>query len=217
MSTYDRSTGPAGSRRRGAGLALAGSFLIGAALVGATTVGTDPAAASDAGIAGGDCPYSNLWMEVVRSDRELHVYDGDQRLDTHPVAVGQPDHETPRGEYELTMVTWNPDWIPPDSEWAADAEPKEPGEEGNPMGRAKILWNPPYYTVHGTEEEHSLGEAASHGSIRVSNPVVRELGELVMKCGGASRGAAWYRETWESPTDMREVPIPDPIPFIVRE
>jgi murein L,D-transpeptidase YcbB/YkuD len=166
---------------------------------------------------GPDCPYDDLWMEVVVPERELRVYDGDERVATHPVAVGQPGHETPRGEYELSLVTWNPDWIPPDSEWAEGRERKDPGEPGNPMGRAKILWNAPYYTVHGTEAEQSLGEAASHGSVRVSNPVVKELGELVMECGGAARDESWYREVRASPTDMREVPLPEPIPFTVRD
>lgn len=164
-----------------------------------------------------DCPYADLRMEVVVSDRTLDVYDGDRAVASHPVAVGQPGHETPRGSYEMTVVTWNPDWIPPDSDWAEGRERKAPGEAGNPMGRAKILWSAPYYTVHGTEAEHSLGEAASHGSIRVSNPVVMALAELVMECGGAARPGAWYRDVKASPSDMREVPIPDPIPFAVRD
>lgn len=179
---------------------------------GAATTG--PAGTPHAA-AGPECPYDVLSMEVVRSERRLYVYDGDEEVRSHPVAVGQPGHETPTGEYALTLVTWNPDWIPPDSEWAADREPKAPGEEGNPMGRVKILWHAPYYTVHGTEAEHSLGEAASHGSIRVSNPVVMELAEVVMECGGASRSAAWYQEVRASPMDMREVEIPDPVPFVV--
>lgn len=182
------------------------------ALVAAACV---PPSALAHGPAGPACPYDDLRMEVVVSERMLYVHDGDEVIRTHQVAVGQPGHETPPGDYELTLVTWNPDWIPPDSDWAADREPKDPGEEGNPMGRAKILWNPPYYTVHGTEAEHSLGEAASHGSIRVSNPVVKELAELVMECGGASRSQQWYDEVRASPADMREVAIPEPIPFLV--
>lgn len=220
MHTYDESRRNRGARaHRGIGRwgsAVAGA-LVGGLLLGAVAAGTDePATAATAG-AGADCPYSALWLEVVLSDRRLHVFDGDDRIDTHPVAVGQPGHETPTGEFEFTMVTWNPDWIPPDSEWAEDAEPKDPGEEGNPMGRAKILWNPPYYTVHGTNDEPSLGQAESHGSIRVSNPTVRELGELVMECGGAPRSTAWYQDTWDSPTDKREVGLSDPIPLVVRD
>jgi hypothetical protein len=167
--------------------------------------------------AAAQCPYDNLWMEVVVSDRELRVFDGGALVETHPVAVGQPGHETPRGDYEFTLVTWNPDWIPPDSEWAEGREPKDPGEDGNPMGRAKILWNPPYYTVHGTEAEESLGRAASHGSVRASNPVVMALSELVMECGAAPRDPAWYADVRASPRDMREVTIPEPIPFTVRD
>jgi hypothetical protein len=63
----------------------------------------------------------------------------------------------------------------------------DPGVAGIDNLRMEVVWHPPYYTVHGTEAEQSLGEAASHGSIRAS------------------------------PTDMREVEIPDPIPFTVSE
>jgi lipoprotein-anchoring transpeptidase ErfK/SrfK len=164
-----------------------------------------------------DCPYDDLRFEVVVGERRLYLFDGDREVESHPVSVGKPGHETPRGEFEITLVTWNPDWIPPDSEWAEGRDPKEPGEEGNPMGRAKILWKAPYYTIHGTEAEHSLGEAQSHGSVRVSNPVVKELAELVMECGGAARSDAWYEEVRASPTDMREVEIHEPIPLEVRD
>jgi lipoprotein-anchoring transpeptidase ErfK/SrfK len=195
---------------------------MGAMLVGAGPVTGDTKPAVTASVAAvpapnaSTCPYVDLRFEVVVEERRLYLFDGGREVASHPVSVGKPGHETPRGEYEITLVTWNPDWIPPDSEWAEGREPKDPGEESNPMGRAKILWNAPYYTIHGTEAEHSLGEAQSHGSVRVSNPVVKELAELVMECGGAPRGEAWYEEVRASPTDMREVEIPDPIPLAVR-
>lgn len=155
-------------------------------------------------------------IEVSRSERRLYVYVDGERVATHPVAVGQPGHETPRGEWGIHQIDWNPDWTPPDSDWAAGREPKEPGEPGNPMGRARLMFNPPY-TIHGTEALESLGQPASHGSIRVANDVAIELGKMIMAFGGADRDAEWVDQVLQDPTTMRSVSIPRPVPIRVRD
>jgi lipoprotein-anchoring transpeptidase ErfK/SrfK len=157
-----------------------------------------------------------LRIEVVLSTREAHVYVDGERVATHDVAVGQEGHETPTGEWSIHRVDWNPDWTPPDSEWAEDSDHKEPGDPDNPMGRARLVFEPPY-SIHGTEALESLGTAASHGSIRVANDVVIELGAMVMEYGGADRDRAWLEGVLDDPTTMREVPIPDPVPIVIRD
>jgi len=157
-----------------------------------------------------------LRIEVVLSTREAHVYVDGDRVATHDVAVGQEGHETPTGEWSIHQVDWNPDWTPPDSEWADDSDHKEPGDPDNPMGRARLIFKPPY-SIHGTEALESLGTAASHGSIRVANDVVKELGAMVMEYGGADRDRAWLERVLDDPTTMREVPIPNPVPIVIRD
>jgi len=157
-----------------------------------------------------------LRLEISLSARELYIYIDDERVRTLPVSVGQPDHETITGSYGIHKVDWNPDWTPPDSDWAADAEYKEPGEEGNPMGRARLIFREPY-SIHGTDALDSLGRAESHGSVRVSNEHVLGLARLIQEHGGAERSEGWYRNAADTPTEMFEVPIPDPVTIRIRD
>jgi hypothetical protein len=157
-----------------------------------------------------------LRLEIHRSARELHIYVGGERVRAVPVAVGQPGHETPTGEFAIHQVDWNPDWTPPDSEWAADNEPKAPGEAGNPMGRARLIYQAPY-SLHGTDALDSLGERASHGSVRVANEDIIGIARLVQEHGGETRDESWFRNAVDSPTEMFEVHLSDPIPLVIRD
>jgi hypothetical protein len=159
----------------------------------------------------------DLRLELVKSERELRVYRGGQRVATHPVAIGQePDHPTPTGEFTIHQVDWNPDWRPPDSEWAADEEYREPGHPENPMGRARLIFQEPY-SIHGTDEMDSLGRAASHGSVRVANNVVLELARMIMEASGDGRSEDWYRQAREQRDEMRQVSLSNPVPLTIRD
>jgi lipoprotein-anchoring transpeptidase ErfK/SrfK len=157
-----------------------------------------------------------LRLEISKAERELYVYLNDDRIARMPVAIGQPDHPTPSGEFGIHQVDWNPDWTPPDSEWSEDREYKAPGEEGNPMGRARLIYRAPY-SLHGTEALESLGTAASHGSVRVANEDIIGLARLVQEHGGAGRSDEWYRNAVASPTEMFEVSLPEPVPVVIRD
>jgi lipoprotein-anchoring transpeptidase ErfK/SrfK len=160
----------------------------------------------------GAAPDNGLRLVIDIGERQLHVYSGGERTDTYPVAVGDEDHETPTGEFHIHRIDWNPDWTPPDSEWAEDAERKAPGEEGNPMGRVRMIYQAPY-SIHGTEDLESLGRAESHGSVRMANRDIIELARRVMAAGGEDRSSSWYEEVHNNPTRMYEVELPNPVPL----
>jgi murein L,D-transpeptidase YcbB/YkuD len=155
-----------------------------------------------------------LEFTVDRSERKLYVRRGENVIKTAPVAVGKSGHATPTGSWEFTQVDINPDWTPPDSDWSRNASYTPPGHPDNPMGRARLNYNRPY-TIHGTEALHSLGTAASHGSIRVSNKVVIELAELLLREGGSWQGQAWFDDMVADPTRMYEIPLEISIPIRV--
>jgi lipoprotein-anchoring transpeptidase ErfK/SrfK len=159
-------------------------------------------------------PPPDMSIEVDISARELYVIRGGQRVETHPVAVGTEEWPTPTGEWSIGQVVWNPRWIPPDQEWAEDEEIAEPGDPDNPLGRAQLVYSPPN-SVHGTNAPESLGQAVSHGSIRVSNEVAMSLARQVMEAGGAGRDESWYRRARENRTERQDVPIPNPVPIRV--
>lgn len=160
-------------------------------------------------------PPPDLRLEVNVAERELYVYRNDQRIATHPVAVGTSEWPTQTGEWTIGQVVWNPRWTPPqDEEWAKDEEVKEPGEPDNPLGRAQLVYDAPR-SIHGTNEPESLGKAESHGSIRIANEVAVELARMVMESGGAGKDEAWYQRVQQNRRERVEVPIPNPIPIRV--
>lgn len=157
-------------------------------------------------------PPPDLRLEVNVAERELYVYRNDERIATHPVAVGTEEWPTRTGEWSIGQVVFNPRWTPPDEEWAKDEEVKEPGDPENPLGRAQLVYDAPR-SIHGTNEPESLGKAASHGSIRIANDVVVRLARMVMESGGAAKEDAWFQRVRENRRERVEVPIPNPIPI----
>jgi lipoprotein-anchoring transpeptidase ErfK/SrfK len=155
----------------------------------------------------------DIYLVVSISEREVRVFRGDEQIRSYPIAVGDDEHPTPTGEFTIHQIDWNPDWTPPDSEWAEDREPKDPGEDGNPMGRVRMIYERPY-SLHGTDALESLGGAESHGSIRVANDDIIELAKLVMEAGGEARPDSWYEEVLANSTEMREVRLSNPVPLI---
>lgn len=157
----------------------------------------------------------DLRLEVNVGARELYVYRKDERIATHPVAVGTSEWPTRTGEWMIGQVVWNPRWVPPtDEEWAKEEEVSEPGAPDNPLGRAQLVYDAPR-SVHGTNEPESLGTAASHGSIRIANAAAVELARMVMEAGGAGRDEAFYTRARENRTERVDVAIPNPVPIRV--
>jgi hypothetical protein len=149
-------------------------------------------------------------LELSISERKLHVYRDGKRVRSFRVAVGKKQYPTPKGKFRIHRIDWNPDWTPPDSDWANGSHYTPPGHRDNPMGRARLVYKAPY-SIHGTREVDSLGRAASHGSVRMANKDVIELGRLLMEAGGAGRSKAWLRRVLDKPTEMVTVKLPKPI------
>lgn len=84
-----------------------------------------------------------------------------------PIAIGTRKYQTPRGNFRIRTITWNPWWIPPDSDWARDEKPTPPGP-ANPVGKVKLQVTGLVY-IHGSPYVQSFGTAASHACIRVAD------------------------------------------------
>ena len=158
----------------------------------------------------------DMRVVVDISDRQLRVLSGDQVVNTAPVAVGTEEWPTPTGSWDFHRVDINPEWIPPEEEWAQEEERAAPGAPDNPMGRARLVYRMPN-TVHGTDDLESLGKASSHGSIRVANEVVLKLAEMLLKAGGAWEGEQWFQQMVQNRTREYQVNLPDRVPILVQE
>lgn len=161
-----------------------------------------------------DRPFS---IVVDLSDRQLYAMIGDEVVRSYPVAIGKAQHPTPKGEFRIRRIIWNPGWVPPDARWARGKRPRGPGDPRNPMGRVKMFFQAPDYYVHGTHDEDSLGQAESHGCIRMRNRDVQDLARITMENGGENREPGWFTRAINRVRSTQDVRLSDPVPFKVRE
>ncbi len=159
-------------------------------------------------------PVTDVRVEVDVDARRLTVYRGQTQTASYPVAVGSAEWPTRPGEWTITQVVWNPEWVPPDETWAEQRERRAPGDPRNPLGRAQLVYDLPR-TIHGTNEPASIGKAVSHGSIRLSNADVTRLGRALMEAAGAGRDEAWYRSVAANRTEKQVVDLPRVVPIRV--
>ena len=153
----------------------------------------------------------SFYLSVDLSERMLYVMKDGEQVGSYAVAVGQPAHPTPTGQFRIRHLVWNPRWVPPDARWARNKRPREPGDPANPRGRVKMFFKDPDLYIHGTRDVDSLGEAESHGCLRMRNGDVIALARQVMANGGSPRPASWFRRVLGRVTGSREVGLSDPI------
>ncbi|WP_169313112.1 L,D-transpeptidase family protein [Acetonema longum] len=103
--------------------------------------------------------------------RTLEYYCGDF-VKQYPVAIGSPLTPTPLGQFKITSLDVNPWWYPPNGGQAVPSGPH------NPLGYRWIEFLPAY-GIHGTNAPWSIGLAVSNGCIRMREPDVEELFEMV--------------------------------------
>ena len=84
------------------------------------------------------------------------------------------------------------------------------------MGRVKMFIRAPDYYIHGTGLTSSLGNARSHGCIRMRNIDAVDLARLVMVHAGEDKGEEWYLEAIDQADRTREVNLRRPVPVKVR-
>ena len=118
-----------------------------------------------------------LRIDLNIPTNRLVVYEGERVLRTYPVSVGLPGHDTPTGSFKISRAEWNPWWRPPEREWAKNDKVTPPGPN-NPMGRVKLFFLPLYF-IHGTPDSGNIGQAASHGCVRMLNTDVIALARLL--------------------------------------
>lgn len=137
-------------------------------------------------------PTSTRELVLDRRRRQLLVLEQGQELRRFPVAVGRPGWETPEGRFRVQELVADPTWEHP-----VTGETVPPGP-ANPLGsrwigfhrdcRGRVGFNGSEHLVvqgcvsagfHGTPNRSSVGQAVSHGCVRLFDEHVRELFELV--------------------------------------
>ncbi len=91
--------------------------------------------------------------------RKLYLFVGDKLFSSYPVAIGQPQTPSPRGEFIITQkAVWGDGF-------------------GTRWMRISTPWG--IYGIHGTNRPWSVGTVASHGCFRMLNRDVEQLYAIV--------------------------------------
>jgi hypothetical protein len=116
------------------------------------------------------------YLKLRLSERKVYLVDGntDQPIEGYPVAIGQPRWPTPTGHYQVTEMVENPDFVVFDfnNPKGRDRGRIPPGPNG-PLGMRWIAFGEAYgwaLGFHGTTKTQFLGQAVSHGCVRMANP-----------------------------------------------
>lgn len=116
-------------------------------------------------------PHStNLVIKL--SDRRVYLYRNNILLASYPIAIGKAGWETPIGNYKVIEMQRDPAWQHP---WTGKIIP--PGAE-NPLGARWIgFWTDGknFIGFHGTPQEQLIGQAVSHGCVRMRNKDILSL------------------------------------------
>jgi len=108
---------------------------------------------------------------VSIADRKLALLEEGKVVKVYRVAVGSSISPSPSGEFEIVNRITNPTYYRP--------HVVIPAGENSPIGTRWVGLNRKGYGIHGTNEPRSIGRAASHGCIRMSNRDITHFFELV--------------------------------------
>lgn len=116
-------------------------------------------------------PVTHSRLVVDLSDRQVYLYQRDRLQTQYPIAVGQAGWETPTGKFIVTDMQENPAWRHPITGEVI------PGPN-SPLGSRWIgFWSNGKNQIgfHGTDQEELIGQAVSHGCLRLRNQDVIAL------------------------------------------
>jgi murein L,D-transpeptidase YcbB/YkuD len=161
-----------------------------------------------------DTPDIRLTLNVPSF--RLTVWQNGKEVKSYYVGVGRREHPLYIGDRKATEIIWNPDWIPPPSDWVVERKSVSPGEvikasdPRNPLGKLKIPLGD-RYLIHQAAKSTDLGNLVSHGCVRMLRPELYDLAEKIVAARSApvsqKRIAAAKRSL-----KMLVVRLGDPVP-----
>lgn len=177
-------------QRSGARVNILRTIAVGLALVAQVLVPSPassevsaPAIDANSGLTLGETNYlpqnsaiADTALLLDLSDRTLYVYNRGTVLNTFAVAIGREGWETPTGRFTVFQMQQNPVWEHPFTGELV------PAGDTNPLGHRWIgFWSDGTNAIgfHGTPQESSIGQAVSHGCVRLHNRDVVTLYEHV--------------------------------------
>ena len=116
------------------------------------------------------------YVSVSRRARTVRLFKRLRLVRRYTVAVGAAGYDTPAGMHRVQSKQVNPTWYVPNRPWAGSlaGQTIPPGDPRNPL-KARFIALGGGVGFHGTADLASIGQAASHGCIRMRIPDVINL------------------------------------------
>ena len=116
------------------------------------------------------------FVTVSRPGRTVRLFKRLHLVRRYTVAVGAAGYDTPAGLHHVQSKQVNPTWYVPNRPWAGSlaGQTIPPGDPRNPL-KARFIGIGGGVGFHGTADLASIGQAASHGCIRMTVPDVISL------------------------------------------
>ncbi len=114
-------------------------------------------------------------------ERNVYLFRNGQIKAVYPVALGSRSWQTPTGVFRLASKEVNPQWRPTKEMVAREDikdEPVPPGKD-NPVGDRWMGWSKKGYGFHSTKAPDSIGQAVSHGCVRLYPESAHKMFDLV--------------------------------------
>jgi murein L,D-transpeptidase YcbB/YkuD len=115
----------------------------------------------------------------------LTLWQDGKEVKSYYIGVGRKEFPIYIGDRSATQIIWNPDWIPPTSDWVREMSGVTPGEvikasdTRNPLGKLKIPLGDSYL-IHQAAKATDVGNLVSHGCVRMPLPLLYDLADKII-------------------------------------
>lgn len=164
-----QSMGGSTGAQRGVGRALA-ALLLATTVTGCGLFAKPPEVAPP--------PEPEVQLHLKLAERRLYLKqdnrDGTEplTLESYPVAIGRKQYPTPTGRFAVFEKVVDPDWVQFDWKNPSKTLGRIPPGPNNPMGKRWVGFAMAHgwgIGFHGTPKPQALGQAVSHGCVRMHN------------------------------------------------
>lgn len=146
----------------------------------------------------------------------LTLWQNGKEVKSWYVGIGMKEFPIYIGEREASEIIWNPDWIPPDSDWVKEKKGITPlevikaSDPRNPLGKLKIpLGN--HYLIHQAGGSADVGSLVSHGCVRMLRSELYDLAEKIIAARSADVSPKRIAAAKRSQRKLT-VPLDEPVP-----